>query len=126
MIDVFVYGTVLAGERNHHHVASYLKAVQPGAVRGRLYDTGQGYPSLVLDPTGYEVLGEWYTITGAGLKKFDELEEYFGPGNANNLYERVQVQDVGNGREGWVYVWTSHQGCPEIPSGSWRQHLGRE
>ncbi|KEO84617.1 gamma-glutamylcyclotransferase family protein [Tumebacillus flagellatus] len=127
MFDVFVYGSVLAGERNHHHIAPFLKAVQPGTLRGRLYDTGNGYPALVLDDVnGYEVVGEWYLITGAGLKKFDELEEYFGPGHPDNEYDRVQVKDLHHNREGWVYVWHDSRGCREVASGSWRKHLGRE
>ncbi|PWK13392.1 gamma-glutamylcyclotransferase family protein [Tumebacillus permanentifrigoris] len=126
MIDVFVYGSVLAGERNHHHIAPFLLAVQPGVVRGRLYDTGKGYPALILDENGYEVVGEWCMITGAGLKKFDELEEFYGPGHPDNDYERVRVQDVGHGRDGWVYVWTHDRGCSEVTSGSWRKHLGRK
>ena len=125
MIDVFVYGTLLPGERNHHVVQPYLKVRQPGRVRGRLYDVGT-YPALVLDPAGPEVEGEWFTVTRAGLKAMDRLEEYYGPGHSKNDYDRVRVEDVSNGRVGWIYVWESHRGCPEIAGASWREyHAGR-
>lgn len=120
MIDVFVYGTLLRGERNHGVVAPYLKAVQPGMVRGRMYDVGT-YPALVLGTDDHLVVGEWFTVTGAGLKAMDALEEYFGPGHPDNEYERVQVADVSNGRSGWVYVWEDNRQCPEIVSGNWRE-----
>lgn len=124
MIDVFVYGTLLRSERNHQVVAPYLKAVQPGQVRGRLYDVGS-YPALVLDPNAPPVVGEWLTVTAAGLKAMDQLEEYYGPGAPNNDYDRVQVSDVSNGRSGWVYVWPDNRGCQEILSGNWKEHGGR-
>ena len=113
MIDVFVYGTLLPGERNHHVAQPYLKVRQPGRVRGKLYDAGE-YPALVLDPNGLEIEGVWFTVTGAGLKAMDELEEYFGPGQ-NNYYDRVRVEDLGNGRIGWVYVWEDGQEVPGDP-----------
>ncbi len=47
MISVFVYGTLLVGESNHYVAEPFLLSVQPGAVRGRLYDVGH-YPALAL------------------------------------------------------------------------------
>ncbi|MGZ4108044.1 MAG: gamma-glutamylcyclotransferase family protein [Tumebacillaceae bacterium] len=117
---MFVYGTLLRGERNHRVVAPYLKAVQPGTVRGRLYDVGT-YPALVLDENASPVVGEWFTVTGAGLKAMDALEEYFGPGHVDNEYERVRVTDLSNGRYGWVYVWLDSRERPEIVGGNWRE-----
>lgn len=120
LIDIFVYGTLLTGERNHHVAMPYVLAVAPGKVRGRLYNVGR-YPALVLDPDGVEIHGEWFRVTQVGLEKMDLLEEYYGP-DQDNDYERVWVKDLENGRAGWRYVWTDHRGCPEIPHGCWRTH----
>ncbi|MDI3257142.1 MAG: gamma-glutamylcyclotransferase [Kyrpidia sp.] len=119
MVSVFVYGTLLTGEPNHRVAAPHLHGVQPGRVRGRLYDVGP-YPALVLDEAGREIEGQWFEVTPEGLKAMDDLEEYRGPGQ-NNFYERVRVRDAQTNRCGWVYVWADSRGYPEIPVGSWRE-----
>ncbi|WP_284641585.1 gamma-glutamylcyclotransferase family protein [Paenibacillus silviterrae] len=123
MLRVFVYGTLLTGETNHHVVSPYLLSVRPGAVRGKLYDAGE-YPALVLSgPEIREtVLGEWLVVTEEGLAAMDQLEEYYGAGCSND-YERVWIRDNREEElEGWVYVWMDSRGCSCIPSGSWRAH----
>lgn len=123
MISVFVYGTLLVGESNHYVAEPFVLSVQPGAVRGRLYDVGH-YPALAL-PTEHEeeheniVVGEWFEVTEAGLKAMDILEDYYGPGQSNE-YERVWITDVNGSREGWVYIWQDVSSLSEITSGSWK------
>lgn len=123
MIFVFVYGTLLVGETNHHVVSPYVQSVRPGVVRGFLYDAGS-YPALVL--SGYDggfIEGEWIVVTQEGLDRMDELEEYYGPGGPND-YERVWIRDAAREtREGWVYVWEDSRGCPLVSGGSWRKHI---
>lgn len=123
MIPVFVYGTLLEGESNHHVVTSHILSARPGVVRGKLYECGT-YPAMVL--TGYEtgelVEGQWLIVTAEGLARMDELEEYFGPGMSND-YERVWVRDARQEeREGWIYTWPDSRGCPAIAGNSWRRH----
>ncbi|WP_281885092.1 gamma-glutamylcyclotransferase [Paenibacillus sp. YYML68] len=123
MIPVFVYGTLLTGESNHHVVASYVRSVRPGVVHGSLYDVG-AYPALVQEhsASGRMVEGEWLLVEDAGLIAMDELEEYYGPGQSND-YERVWIRDAADeSLEGWVYVWASSRGCPLIDKRSWREH----
>ncbi|AMX83677.1 gamma-glutamylcyclotransferase [Geobacillus subterraneus] len=117
---VFVYGTLLTGEDNHHVAAPYVLAVCPGKVNGRLYNVGS-YPALVLGEDG-EVEGEWLTVTEEGLKAMDELEDY-AEGRDDNEYERVWVRDACQPVEGYVYVYPPEKaaGLPPIPSGSWRR-----
>jgi len=119
-MNVFVYGTLLTGESNHHIAAPHTKAVIPGTVRGRLYDIGT-YPALVLSGDGADVPGEWISVSEEGLQAMDELEEYYGPGQMN-VYERVWIKDAYGPAEGWVYVWPSSAGYPEIACASWRLH----
>jgi len=118
-ISVFVYGTLMTGEENHHVVAPYVLSVQPGTVLGNLYDAGP-YPALVPGFPGGPVYGEWLEVTEAGLAAMDELEQYYGPNHPANDYERVRITDLDGVRSGWVYVWTDSRGCPPIPGGNWR------
>jgi len=121
---VFVYGTLLPGEANHHIVVPYLLDARPGAVRGSLYDYGP-YPGLVLDGEGL-VAGAWLTVQDEALAPMDELEGYYGPGQ-DNEYDRVLVTDAFDPElSGWVYVWNDSLGCPRIPDGSWRNHVRRK
>ncbi|WP_434006824.1 gamma-glutamylcyclotransferase family protein [Paenibacillus konkukensis] len=124
LISVFVYGTLMTGESNHHVTAPYLLSAEPGAVRGILCDYGP-YPALILQGDGL-VCGEWFTVSEEGLAAMDELEDYFGPGRSN-LYDRVWIQDaLMSGREGWVYVWEEPRGCPVIEGGSWSIHRNKK
>ncbi|MFC0213934.1 gamma-glutamylcyclotransferase [Paenibacillus chartarius] len=121
MCYVFVYGTLLPGERNHHIAAPYVTAEpKAGAVRGWLYDYGP-YPGLVLDKAAPPVEGVWLKVTEEGLAAMDALEEYFGPSHPGNDYERVEAEDAASDMRGWVYVWADSRGCPLISCGSWRK-----
>lgn len=122
---VFAYGTLMTGEANHGVASPHLLSVEPGAVGGRLYDAG-AYPALVVGGEEGEagrsiVRGEWLTVTEAGLLAMDELEEYFGPGDPRNDYERVLVRDIDGVRQGWAYVWNDSRGTAPIESGCWRE-----
>jgi gamma-glutamylcyclotransferase (GGCT)/AIG2-like uncharacterized protein YtfP len=122
MIAVFVYGTLLVGESNHAVVSPYLLNVQPGEIKGRLYDVGP-YPALVCSgEDDRSITGEWIEVSEEGLAAMDELESYYGPGHADNEYERTWVRDVSGRREGWVYCWTSPRGLQEIHNSSWRAY----
>lgn len=123
MIQIFVYGSLLTGESNHHVAAPYLLEFAPGTIRGRLIDLGP-YPALVRTDVhqGIDIQGEWFIVTEQGLRAMDELEEYYGPGKAN-VYDRIWVKDLYEEREGWVYVWHEDRGYPGIEGGSWRNHL---
>ncbi|QYR22413.1 gamma-glutamylcyclotransferase [Paenibacillus sp. sptzw28] len=128
MISLFVYGTLLTGESNHHVVAPYLIATEPGAVQGKLYNVGP-YPALVLSKSRAAgvIVGEWMTVSESGLPALDQLEHFYAPGDSRNEYERVRVVDIDGNREGWVYVyvWRDPSGYPEIASGSWRSVVER-
>ena len=123
MISLFVYGTLLTGEANHHIIAPYLLAAEPGAIRGKLYNVGP-YPALMLSESRVDgmIVGEWMIIREAGLPALDRLEQFYGPGDLRNEYERVRVVDIDGNREGWVYLYVRQdpRSFPEIASGSWR------
>ncbi|MDF2720682.1 MAG: hypothetical protein K0Q59_357 [Paenibacillus sp.] len=128
MIRVFVYGTLLQGESNYGIVAPFVVQIEPGAVRGELFDAGE-YPAIVVsDADGCcesqrdagAVAGEWLTVREQALAAMDELELYYGPGDARNDYERIVVHDIDGIRCGWAYVWNDSRGCVPIRSGNWR------
>nr|WP_168120499.1 gamma-glutamylcyclotransferase family protein [Paenibacillus sp. HB172176] len=70
------------------------------------------------------MLGELYCIDEVMLQKIDELEDYFGSGDARNLYEREQAEVyVNQGKyRAWTYFYLkSNGGDSIIPSGDWRR-----
>jgi len=46
--DVFVYGTLKRGQRNHDRFCKGVLSVQEATVHGRLYDLPLGFPALVV------------------------------------------------------------------------------
>ncbi|WP_461201235.1 gamma-glutamylcyclotransferase family protein [Anoxybacillus sp. TBDG-1] len=120
--QVFVYGTLLQGEPNHHVVAPYVAHIEKGAVCGWLHSVHDLYPALVLDPSAPPVDGEWLTVSEKGLRAMDRLEGYYGEGKHND-YERVFVTDVNGKTVGFVYVYPSERAkhLPRIGT-SWRAY----
>jgi gamma-glutamylcyclotransferase (GGCT)/AIG2-like uncharacterized protein YtfP len=47
-LNVFVYGTLKRGERNHERFCRGVLAVREATVRGRLYELPYGLPALVV------------------------------------------------------------------------------
>jgi gamma-glutamylaminecyclotransferase len=112
---VFVYGTLLRGEVNHHLLAQaeflgshrtaacfslYLLRAYPGAVRGGTR----------------AIPGEVYGVDRAGLRRLDRLEDY------PTLYDR-QLLATPYGRA-WIYLFRgSVRDRPLIPGGDWRSFV---
>nr|WP_042533931.1 gamma-glutamylcyclotransferase family protein [Anoxybacillus sp. EFIL] len=122
LFQVFVYGTLLQGEQNHHVVAPYVTHIETGAVCGWLHSVADLYPALVLDSSAPPVEGEWLTVNEKGLQAMDRLEGYYGEGKRND-YERVFVTDVDGKKAGFVYVYSSERAkhLPQIGT-SWRAY----
>ncbi|GMK41820.1 gamma-glutamylcyclotransferase [Paenibacillus sp. CCS19] len=125
MIRVFVYGSLLPGEHNHHVVSPYIAHSVPGRVAGRLVDVGS-YPALVRDATAQQqgsiTRGLWLSIPSKALSVLDELEDFSGWEESND-YDRIWVRDVDNPSiQGWVYVWESDRGCPSVDGVNWPEY----
>ncbi|OEF96350.1 hypothetical protein BHF68_09375 [Desulfuribacillus alkaliarsenatis] len=122
---MFVYGTLLEGESNHHYIANAKKIASNSWTFGMLYDTCMGYPGMVADKN-HKVYGELYQLTAHELINIDGLEGYspnIDP--KENEYLRV-IQDVYT-EQGIVqaYVYIYNQPITEnkrlIPSGKWKE-----
>lgn len=134
-LPVFVYGTLLPGERNASVAAlgGHFTA-RPATLAGfRLFDLRpEGYPGIVPGEPGDLVYGVALTYAPAdwerALALLDELE---GVSETPPLYTRQQVrltlQDgAGEELEAWVYVYAradrlEQAGVIPVPGGDWRR-----
>lgn len=89
-LKLFVYGTLLKGERNSHHLLD-CELVRATSVPGRLYKTAFGFPAAVFDPDSeHRIYGELYRIpkdrTEIIIENLDILE-----GVSDNLFKRTLI-----------------------------------
>lgn len=96
---IAVYGTLRTGEANQHYVKD-AASVRNCTIKGTLYNTGWGFPALVLNGST-AVAGELVEITLEAWRKVDRLEGY--PGFYDRLLTTVKLED-GSTAEAWVYV----------------------
>ena len=129
MQNVFIYGTLRAGEVNditeaaaRHHVARPV-LLGRAAVRGRLFDFGS-YPGLVVDPAGVPVQGDVYEIDDELVAVLDEIEQVY-PGVDGRFLPRevtVEVEGVRLACRFYPVEPRAVKGLPEIASGDWVAH----
>jgi gamma-L-glutamyl-butirosin B gamma-L-glutamyl cyclotransferase len=125
MHKLFVYGTLRKGEPNHGLLGTSRCLFPQARVKGVLVDTGCGFPAM-REGDG-DVLGEIYEVDDETLARTDDLEDYFGPGDPRNLYERVlRAARTATGElDVWVYVSERFGSSPVIPSGDWVKRGGQ-
>lgn len=134
---VFVYGTLMPGERNATVAAQYSQpTARPASLRGfRLFHLRpENYPGIVPgEPTdrvqGY-VLSYGAELWPQVLAALDHLE---GLDETPPLYhrERVELEVEGQHETAWVYVYARTErlqapGVQSIPGGDWRETQARE
>jgi gamma-glutamylcyclotransferase (GGCT)/AIG2-like uncharacterized protein YtfP len=124
VMHLFVYGTLLAGERNAGQIpdAAVLER-RRARVRGTLMDLGR-YPALRVgdhDGDAGEVVGELLTLsTTAASALLAGLDAFEGPGYARHALT-VHVDGEGAPVVAWVFVQVSGSADgPRIPGGDWR------
>jgi gamma-glutamylcyclotransferase (GGCT)/AIG2-like uncharacterized protein YtfP len=118
---VFVYGTLRDGEGNHHYLAGAQQLTRIAKARGRLVDTGCGYPAMLLDEKQW-THGELYEVDNRMLRRLDRLEGYYGQNDSRNLYDRVEVAvetDQGSVRA-LTYIFHKDDGLPPIVGNDWK------
>jgi gamma-glutamylaminecyclotransferase len=111
---VFVYGTLLSGERNHHLLArARLVGEARTGPRFSLYDLGS-FPGLVPNG-GHAVAGEVYEVDEPTLAALDRLEGH------PDFYRRASVVlDDGTSVQAYLLTLEHVRAHPIIASGSWR------
>jgi gamma-glutamylcyclotransferase (GGCT)/AIG2-like uncharacterized protein YtfP len=132
---LFVYGTLLSGLSNHHHMLG-ATCLGPASVQGALFDMGE-YPALLMagemaDPLG-TVLGELYQIETAHWQRLDQLEEVDPESVENSMYLRVTADvtwfatEKHQGLRAQVYVYNwSLEGRARIKDGDFRRHISNQ
>ena len=113
---VFVYGTLLTGERNERWAAGAKHT--PATAYGTLYDTHCGYPALVQEGSTL-IKGEILLTDEAGLKQMDRLEGY------PNFYRRETIEATltltGEKIAALAYIMNRlPQDASVISNGDWR------
>ena len=128
---LFVYGTLLSGLSNHHHMKA-ATCLGEAHVQAALFDMGE-YPALSVQGAWAQalgpVLGELYQIKPAQWQRLDDLEEVDPDSIENSMYLRVPIQVQWQQPEGvrtvaaqvYVYNW-SLAGRPRIEHGDFRRH----
>ena len=115
---VFVYGTLLTGERNAHWAKNAKR--RPATTRGTIYDTGYGFPAFVKDGET-RIVGEILTVDDEGFASMDRLEGY------PRLYRREEIfvyPSTGGRVKAWVYIMNSLPANAKIiAGGDWRNRL---
>jgi gamma-glutamylcyclotransferase (GGCT)/AIG2-like uncharacterized protein YtfP len=129
MQNVFVYGTLRAGEVNdisaaaaRHDIAAPTY-IGPATVKGRLYDFGS-YPGLVVDNKGALVVGDVYEIDDALVAVLDEIEHVY-PGVEGRFLGRDVTVDVDGAALACRFYPVAKDavaGLAEITSGDWVAH----
>lgn len=120
-IFVFVYGTLRRHESNHLLLAETHLISYQAKTRGKLFDTGFGFPAMTEDEGN--VYGELYEINQEQLHQLDRLEGYRADRKTNH-YDRVTkhiVTDRGE-FEAFVYVYSKEKASDMkfIESGDWK------
>lgn len=108
---VFVYGTLMRGQRAHHMLETSEYAGVYSLQDYAMYHLGR-YPGIVARP-GEVTVGEVYFVTDDMLRSMDEYED------EGYLYHRrtVTVTQGEQRLEVQVYVYAlSVEGCPLLPS----------
>lgn len=117
---LFAYGTLKQGGKYHCYLEEAELVEEQATAKGILYDTGMGYPAMVLSDSG-QVEGEIYEIPDVLWPALDYLEDYSGD-SETDLYEKVTitVQAGSETLETLVYLAKDEKLLKQqIPTGTW-------
>lgn len=110
---VFVYGTLMPGHVRYPAIEPYVGGARLARVRGRLYDTGRGFPAAVFDGEA-EVEGWLLTLkpgtAGRALALLERIE--------GNLYAPTTVTTT-DGERAIAYEWRGDTAGLRLLSGRW-------
>lgn len=117
MTRVFVYGTLKAGERNHHLMKD-AKFITLTAAPGHLY-AGISYPAAIPPEVALEVevppwiCGEVYEVNEETLRRLDRLEGH------PHFFERTEVTLWDKTKASMYYYKHDVSWMKSLPQGVW-------
>lgn len=134
---VFVYGTLMEGMENYWLLRPYVVSITPAFIAGaEIYHLAGGYPAVVFTGSPAQVKGQIMELRSIrkALTVLDGLEDFFGDGHPDNLYDReVKTAYSISGSEpaeAYVYVWAHPEqliGIGKLVKGgcwrSFREHI---
>lgn len=121
---VFVYGSLLAGLHNHHHLANArLVGADRTAATFQMVSLGS-FPAIAAVRTGgHAIAGEVYEVDARTLRALDFLE-----GVASGLYDRTTTT-LASGRQAQVYTMPYARlatlDAPRVEDGNWRRYTAK-
>jgi gamma-glutamylcyclotransferase (GGCT)/AIG2-like uncharacterized protein YtfP len=109
---IFVYGTLMRGEVNHHLLQqAHFIGCHTTLPRYRMLHLG-AYPGVV-EGGAIAICGEVYRVDRRQFAGLDRLEAY------PTLYTRKLIQTLWG--RAWIYLYRgSREGRAQIPSGRWQ------
>ncbi|MCW1836460.1 gamma-glutamylcyclotransferase [Bacillus xiamenensis] len=117
MKTLFVYGTLLKHEKDHETFMKESSLFATSAwIKGRLYDTGAGYPACVVSEH-HAVYGELYEVSDETLNKIGELEEGYDKQEIDVMTDQGQIQAIA-----YTVGEQKASGLKEIESGCWKEY----
>ena len=117
---LFAYGTLKQGGKYHCYLEEAELVEEQATAKGILYDTGMGYPAMVLSDAG-RIEGEVYDIPEVLWPALDYLEDYSG-NPETDLYDKVMIEVTSGNRslETIVYIAKDEKLLKEqIKTGKW-------
>lgn len=122
-MNLFVYGTLLHGESNHHVLNGATLLYADEMLQAKMYDTGNGYPAIELAKRS-TIVGDIYEIPDHMWLDLDDLEGHTG-NPTTDLYSKeiVKVRTLDALIEAVVYtICDESMKMVEIPSGDWKAY----
>lgn len=116
LVELFVYGTLLRGERNHGYLDGCAFLGETATASGfALVDLG-GHPGMIKAASGC-VAGELYRVGGEALRAIDQLEQH------PEVYWRTEVR-LADRRVVQTYLLRPElaRGHSAVPGGDWRAY----
>ena len=119
LVRLFVYGTLMRGEKNAEVLAGCSYIGEAETVAGYRLVALPGYPGLLAGGQT-SVKGELYMVDSQILAALDGLED------CPALFRRARVQLAeGSWAEAYLAADPSFEAAPTIAGGDWRQYEGR-
>ena len=117
---LFAYGTLKQGGKYHCYLEEAELVEERATAKGILYDTGMGYPAMILSDSG-QIEGEVYDIPDVLWPALDYLEDYSG-NSETDMYDKVTIKvEVGSkSMETIVYIAKNEKLLTrQILTGTW-------